>query len=73
MTDQDGWLSGRKDIANYLNVTGRTVTRLIAKYSDFPVSFLGRRMMAKPEDIDAWVRKHAAKPCGKCGGMFIET
>jgi len=71
LTDQDGWLSGRKDVANHLGVTGRTVTRLFAKYSDFPVSFLGRRMMAKREELDAWVRKHAAKPCRECGGMLV--
>jgi hypothetical protein len=67
------WLSGRKDIADHLSVTGRTVSRLLAKYPDFPVSFLGRKMMAKPEDIDAWVRKHAAKPCAECGGMRIDA
>jgi hypothetical protein len=73
MTDQDRWLTGRKEIANYLNITGRTVSRLFAKYSDFPVSFLGQRMMAKPEELDAWVKKHAAKPCAECGGMRIEA
>lgn len=67
------WLSGRKDIAEHLSVTGRTVSRLLAKYPDFPVSLLGRKMMAKPEDIDAWVRKHAAKPCAECGGMRIDA
>jgi len=67
------WLTGRKAIAEYLNVTGRTVSRLLAKYPDFPVSFLGRKMMAKPEDIDRWVREHAAKPCATCGGMLVEA
>lgn len=70
---EERWLSGRKDVAEYLNVTGRTVSRLLAKYPDFPVSLLGRKMMAKPGDIDAWVRKHAAKPCAECGGMRIDA
>jgi hypothetical protein len=70
---ESGWLSGRKDIAKHLNVTGRTVSRLLAKYPDFPVSFLGRKMMAKPEDIDTWVREHAARPCEKCGGMLVDA
>jgi hypothetical protein len=71
MTDQDGWLSGRKDIANHLGMTGRTVSRLVIKYRDFPVSFIGRRMMAQRKDLDAWVRKHAVKPCEKCGEMVV--
>lgn len=69
MTDR--WLSGRKDIANHLGVTGRTVSRLLTKYRDFPVSFIGRRMMAKPKELDAWVQKHAVKPCEKCGELVV--
>jgi predicted DNA-binding transcriptional regulator AlpA len=65
------WLTGRKEIAGYLGVTGRTISRMVARYSDFPVKVLGRRMMAKPSDIDEWVRRHAATPCEKCGGMVV--
>jgi hypothetical protein len=71
MTDQDGWLSGKKEIANHLGVTGRTVSRLFTKYRDFPVHMIGRRMMAKPKDLDSWVKKHAVKPCEKCGELVV--
>lgn len=61
------WLSGRKEIAQYLGVTGRSVTRMLKKYRDCPVRIVDRKFTANTTDLDAWMRKrpHVCAICGR--------
>ena len=71
MTDQDGWLTGKKEIGGYLGVTGRTILRWRERYRDFPVKILDGRCMVKRDDLDAWVKKRG-NICALCGATIIK-
>ena len=67
MADQDGWLTGRKEIADHLGVTGRTVTRMWKKYADFPVRVVDGRFTVKVSTLNEWMQKrpHVCALCGR--------
>ena len=66
MTDHPRWLSGRKEIAEYLGVTGRSVTRLWKKFQDFPVRVVDGKFTVNTADLDVWMRKRS-HTCAHCG------
>jgi hypothetical protein len=70
MTDQDGWLTGKKEIGKYLGVTGGTVLRWRKRYRDFPVKILEGRLKAKRAALDAWVNKRG-NICALCGAVVL--
>ena len=72
MTDQDGWLTGKKEIGKYLGVTGGTVLRWRKRYRDFPVKILEGRLKAKRSDLDAWVNKRG-NICALCGAVVLNV
>ena len=64
------WLSGRKEIAEYLGVTGRSVTRMWKKFRDFPVKVVDGKFTVSTADLDAWMRKRS-HTCAHCGQEVI--
>jgi hypothetical protein len=71
LTDQDGWLTGKKEIGKYLGVTGGTVLRWRKRYRDFPVKILDGRLKAKPGALDAWVNRRG-NVCALCGAVILD-
>jgi hypothetical protein len=64
------WLSGRKEIAEYLGVTGRSVTRMWKKFRDFPVKVVDGKFTVSTADLDAWMRKRSHL-CAHCGQEVV--
>lgn len=60
------WLTGRKEIADYLGVTGRSVTRMWQRYQAFPVKMHEGRFAAHTADLDNWMRARS-HTCAMCG------
>ncbi len=53
---KDGWLYGVKAIAGFVGVSERTVARwLETDETDFPVSKVGGRWSAHPDDLRRWM------------------
>jgi hypothetical protein len=52
-------LSGRKAIAEYMNVPCNQVYRLLRRR--LPVMFHGRTMVARTEGLDAWKKEHGER------------
>ena len=55
---QSEWLVGWKSIANYFGVSIMTVRRWHDKWT-MPLLKLGRKVMAKPGDLDLWAQRKA--------------
>jgi hypothetical protein len=71
LTDQDGWISGKKEIGKYLGVTGGTIARWRKRYRDFPVKILDGRFVAKRGDLDEWVNQRGSV-CALCGAVVLK-
>ena len=74
MVTGDEWLSGRKKIADYLDVSPRKVSAL--RICGAPIVIEGGTMKAKPSDLDEWRRRRDegrcprdGAPCPNIGGV----
>lgn len=69
ITDGKGcrWLSGRKQVAAYLDVSIRTAERWKRKFASFPVVDHEGSWRANTCQLDKWVAATARVCCPTCG------
>lgn len=66
------WLSGRKEIGQYLGISGRQASNLRTRFRDFPAKIIDGRLTANTAELDAWMRKRG-HTCALCGAKVDQV